>query len=204
MKTTKLVTLLFVSVFVLSACFVRSGNLDPQSEDGDQNDWQTYTSAKYKFTVRFPSVWQVIELPTAEYPTVTDQVWFVGEALPIPQTGSRADIAMIFSQEDPSPRWNSEFFDDFKSDAFLLGDIQARRISGVNKEGQFREIVVLAKIGDYHLQALPNQSEASLAYFDQVISSLRTVESDLDQLTPTEFTPDLTSLAAILTSLRVD
>lgn len=184
MKTIKLVTLLFVSVFVLSACLASSGNLDLQSEDGDQNDWQTYTSAKYKFTVRFPSVWQVIELPTSEYPTITDQVWFVGEALPLPQTGSRADIAMIFSQEDPSPRWNSEYFDDYKSDAFLLGDIQARRISGINKEGQFPEIVVLAKIGDYHLQALPNHSEASLEYFDRVISSLRFVESGAPTLPP--------------------
>jgi hypothetical protein len=178
MKTIKLVTLLFVSVFVLAACLASSDNPGLQSEDGDQNDWQTYTSAKYRFTVRFPPVWQVIELPTAEYPTVTDQVWFVGEALPLPQTGSRADIAMIFSQEDPSPRWNSEYFDDYKSDAFWLGDIQARKISGINKEGKFREIAVLAKIGDYYLQALPNGGEASLEYYDRVISSLRFVESD--------------------------
>jgi len=178
MKTIKLVTLLFVSAFLLAACLASPDNLGLQSEDGDQNDWQTYTSAKYKFTVRFPSVWRVIELPTAEYPTVTDQVWFVGEALPLPQTDSRADIALIFTQEDPSPSWNSEYFDEYQSDTFWLGDIQARRISGINKEGKFREIVFLAKIGDYYLQALPNNGEASLEYFDRVISSLRFVQAD--------------------------
>jgi len=90
---------------------------------------------------------------------------------------------MIFSQEDPSPRWNSEYFDDYKSDAFLLGDIQASKISGINKEGQFREIAVLAKIGDYYLQALPNGGEVSLEYFDRVISSLRFVDSDVAHAT---------------------
>jgi hypothetical protein len=178
MKTIKLVTLLFVSVFLLAACLASPDNLGLQSDDGDQNDWQTFSSARYKFTVRFPSVWRVIELPTAEYPTVTDQVWFVGEALPLPQTDSRADIAMIFTQEDPSPSWNSEYFDDYQSDNIWLGDIPARRISGINKEGQFREIVVLAKIGDYYLQALPNHGEASQEYFDRVISSLRFVQRD--------------------------
>jgi hypothetical protein len=185
MKTIKLVTLLLVSVFVLAACLAGSDNPGLQSEDGAQNDWQTYTSAKYEFTVRFPSVWQVIELPTAEYPTGTDQVWFVGEALPLPQTDSRADIALVFTQEDPSPNWNSEYFDEYQSDTLWLGDLQARRISGINKEGKFPEIVVVAKIGDYYLQALPNQSEASLEYFDQVISSLRFVQADAPTAPPT-------------------
>ena len=178
MKTIKPVMLLFVSAFLLAACLASSDNLGLQSEDGDQNDWQTYTSAKYKFTVRFPSVWQVIELPTTEYPTATDQVWFVSETLPLPQTDSRADIVLIFTQEDPSPGWKSAYFDEYQSDAFWLGDIQARRISGINKESKFSEIVVLAKIGDYYLQALPNHGEASLEYFDRVISSLRFVQAE--------------------------
>ena len=178
MKTIKPVMLLFVSAFLLAACLASPDNPGLQSEDGDQNDWQTYTSAKYKFTVRFPSVWQVIELPTTEYPTATDQVWFVGETLPLPQTDSRADIVLIFTQEDPSPSWKSEYFDEYQSDAFWLGDIQARRISGINKESKFSEIVVLAKIGDYYLQALPNHGEASLEYFDRVISSLRFVQAE--------------------------
>jgi hypothetical protein len=177
-ETIEVVALLFLSAFLLAACLSSRDISGSQSEDGDQNDWQTFTSAKYGFTVRFPSVWQVIELPTAQYPTVTDQVWFVGEILPLPQTDCRADIALIFTQEDPSASWNSEHFDEYQSDTFWLGDIKARRISGINKEGKYREIVVLAKIGDYYLQALPNNGEASLGYFDPVISSLRFVQAD--------------------------
>ena len=121
----------------------------------------------------------MIELPTTEYPTATDQVWFVSETLPLPQTDSRADIVLIFTQEDPSSSWEPQYFDDYQSDTFRLGDIQARRISGINKESKFSEIVVLAKIGDYYLQALPNHGEASLEYFDRVISSMRFVRQML-------------------------
>ncbi|HEX6269176.1 MAG TPA: hypothetical protein VFZ43_02985 [Anaerolineales bacterium] len=179
MKTIKLVILLFVSVFLLAACLAGSGKTGLQSDVGDQIKWQTYTSAKYQFTVRFPSDWQVIELPTTAYPTATDQVWFVSETLPRPQTGSRADIVLVFTREDPAPGWESQYFDDYRSDTFWLGDIQARRISGINKESKSPEIVVLAEIGDYYLQALPNHGEASLEYFDQVISSIRFVQAEV-------------------------
>lgn len=198
MKTIKLVMLLLVSAFLLAACRASSDNPGLHSKDGDQSDWQTFTSAKYQFTVRFPSIWQVMELPTADYPTTTDQVWFVGETLPLPQTSSRADIVLIITQEDPSPSWNPEHLDEYQSDTFWLGDVQARRISGINKESQFPGIVVLAKIGDYYLQALPNHSEASLEYFDRVISSLRFVQAE----SPTP-PPSATSVPGNLDGQRI-
>ena len=178
MKTIIATILLIVSAFLLAACLASQEKLNLQSEHSDPDVWQTYNSTKYQFTVRFPSAWQVIELPTTEFPTVTDQVWFTSEALPLPQTGSRADITFIFTLEDPAPRWESQFFDSYESDSFSLGDVQARRISGINKEGKISEIVVLAKFGDYFLQALPNHGEASLAYFDQVVSSIRSAQTE--------------------------
>jgi WD40 repeat protein len=178
MKTIKPMMLLWVSFFFLAACHASPVKTGPQFDIGDQNMWQTYTSRKYQFSVQFPSTWQVIELPTTEYPTATDQVWFINETLPQPQTGSRADIVFIFTQEDPSDNWGSLYFDNYQSGALLLGDLDARRISGINKESLVSEIVVLAKLGDYYLQALPNHSEASLEYFDQVISSLRFVQEE--------------------------
>jgi WD40 repeat protein len=141
----------------------------------DSNNWQSYTNTEYQFTVRYPTTWQVIELPIPEYPTTMDQIWFISEGLPPPQTDARADIAFIFTQEDPSPNWDKQYFDDYKSDSFQLGEIQAKKISGINKESKSSELVVLVKIGDYYLQALPNHSEASVQYFDPVISSLRIV-----------------------------
>ncbi len=131
MKTIKHMMIFFVSIFLLAACLAGPGKLSLQSYVGDQNEWQIYTSAKYQFTVRFPSAWQVIELPTTEYPTATDQIWFVSEALPPPHTDARADIVLIFTLEDPSSGWKSQYFDEYQSDDFWMGYIQARRISGI-------------------------------------------------------------------------
>ncbi|MGB7061653.1 MAG: hypothetical protein WBF13_04780 [Candidatus Zixiibacteriota bacterium] len=184
MKTIKHVMLLCVGVFLLAACLGDPGKQGLQPDVGDQSGWQTYTSAKYQFAVRFPSVWKVIEPPITYYPTAVDQVWFVSEAIPMPQTDSRADIVLIFTQEDPSPAWESQHFEDYLSEAFGLGEIQAKRISGINKESKFSEIVVLAKIGDYYLQALPNHGEASLEYFDRVISTMRFIRAEAPTLPP--------------------
>lgn len=173
MKTMKLIMFLLVIAFLSAACLASPANLVEQPEVADQDQWQTYTSQKFQLRVRFPSTWQVIEPPTTQYPTAMDQVWFVSETLPLPQTGARADIVLIFTREDPSSAWEAQYFDDYQSDAYWLGEVQARWISGINKESRSSEIVVLAKIGDYYLQALPNHGEASLEYFDAVISSIR-------------------------------
>jgi hypothetical protein len=182
MKAIKLVMPLLMSVSLLAACLGDQSKQSLQTGMSDQNEWKTYTSTKYQFTIRFPTAWQVIELPTPEYPTAMDQIWFVSESLPPPQTDARADIVFIFTQEDPSSGWELQYFDDYQSDLFQLGDIQARRISGINKESKYSELVVLAKMGDYYLQALPNHGEASLEYFDPVISSIRFVRAEVTTL----------------------
>ena len=86
----------------------------------------------------------------------------------------------IFTQYDPASSWDTQYFDNYQSDKIWLGDIQASRISGTNKESKSLEMVVLAKIGDYYLQALSNQSKASLEYFDPVISSIRFVQAETE------------------------
>ena len=173
MKTIKLVLPLFMSIFMLAACLSVHGGQSLPIDTRDQNKWQTYTNNKYQFTIQIPSTWQVLELPTPEYPTATDQIWFVSETLPPPQTDARADIVLIFAREDPSSGWELQYFDDYQSELFQLGDIQAKRISGINKESKSSELVVLMRIGDYYLQALPNHGDVSLEYFDPVISSIR-------------------------------
>ncbi|MBN1313921.1 MAG: hypothetical protein JXA42_00565 [Anaerolineales bacterium] len=177
MKTIKPVMLFVLSAFLLTACLFKPDISELQSIESNQISWQTFSSEIYDFTVRIPSTWQVIEPPTAKYPNANDEVWLVSESLPQPQTGSRADIVLIFTQEDPSYKWRSEYFDEYKSETVWLGDIQAKKISGINKESRYSEIVVLANIGDFYIQALPNQSNASMEYFDQVISSLRFVQA---------------------------
>ncbi len=97
MKTIKLVMPLLISVFLLAACLSVHGMQSLPTGISDQDEWQTYTSTKYQFTIQLPTTWQTIEMPTAEYPTANDQVWFVSETLPPPQTDARADIVLIFT-----------------------------------------------------------------------------------------------------------
>lgn len=172
MLKNKFMIMLFVGIFPLTACLISPSKTSIHTDLDDHPEWQIYTNAKYGFTLQFPSAWQVIELPTQAYPDITDQIWFVSESPPLPQTDSRADIVFIFTQQDPSTAWDPQYFDNYQSDTLQLGDMQARRISGTHKESRFSEMVVLIKIGDYFLQALPNLGEASLSNFDQVISSI--------------------------------
>jgi tetratricopeptide (TPR) repeat protein len=108
-----------------------------------------------------------VELPTTDYPAVLDQVWLVSEGLPPAGTGARADIVLLFSQEDPAPSWAPGFFNEYRSEVFRLGDVEGRRITGVNKESLTPELVVLARIGDRYLTALSNGGEAAQAHFEK-------------------------------------
>ena len=175
MKTIKGVMLLLGIIFLSAACLPSPATPGLELEVDAQDPWQTYTSDKYQLSLQFPPGWQVLELPTPEYPGASDQVWLYSEALPLPQTGSRADIVLIFTQEDPSAAWESQYFDDYQIEDFQLGELQARKISGIHKESGSPETVVLAKVGENYLQVLPNQGEISMEYFDQVISSIRFV-----------------------------
>ncbi len=171
-----------LSSMELSSAVISPTRLPPfptkTPQDVATDIWGAYTNQKFGFSIDIPPGWKVIEPPTEEHPSVSDQVWLVSEAPPPPQTGARADIVLILAKEDPSPGWESQYFENYQSKAFWLGDIQAMRITGTNKESKDDETVVLAKIGDFYLQALPNHSEASLAYFDQVVSSIRFARTD--------------------------
>jgi hypothetical protein len=46
-------------------------------------------------------------------------------------------------------------------------------VSGINKESLVEETAVITRIGARFLLALPNGSPESLAYFDQVLYTLR-------------------------------
>jgi len=193
MKTVKYHIGLILVIGVLGACSNRnlsrlssmelsSAVISPTSppslststpQDVTKDKWGAYTSQKFGFSIEVPPGWEVVEPPTKEYPSILDQIWLVSEAPPPAQTGARADIVLILTREDPSPSWEPLYFENYLSQAFSIGDIQAKRISGTNKESKYAETVVLAEIGDYYLQAMPNHSEASLEYFDQVISSIR-------------------------------
>lgn len=140
-------------------------------QDAATDIWDVYTSQKFGFSIDVPPGWKALEPPAD--PSLLGQVWLVSEAPPPPQTGTRADIVLIMSKEDPFPSWEPLYFEKYQLEAFSIGDIQARLITGTNKESKYAETVVLAKIGDIYLQAIPNHGERSLEYFDRVVSSMR-------------------------------
>ena len=150
-----------------------------------QWNWSSYTNQKYYFSVNYPN-WNVMEVPNSDYPTNVDQVWFLSSNFPPSQTGARPDIALWITQEDPTPKWDARFFDNYQAEVIWLGNVSALRISGTNKESHQDELVVIVKTGDYFIQAMPNQSPESLRYFDQVIFTLNI---DWNMVTVPEITP---------------
>lgn len=174
---TKLIPPIILATFLLLACQVPVKRTGMPNEASSPAPWQTYTSAKYHFAIDYPPGWQFLEVPNSDYPTESDQVWFTSDGFPPPQTGARADIVLIFTADDPSPNWQSQYFDDYHLEGILIGGESAVKISGINKESGYKEIVVITKLGDNYIQALPNHSSASLEYFDAVMLSLRTGEN---------------------------
>jgi alpha-tubulin suppressor-like RCC1 family protein len=132
-------------------------------------NWKTYTNRKYSFSLDYPPAWNVMELPNEDYPTEVDQVWFAQSSFPPAQSGGRAEVNLIITTEDPSPNWESKYFESYETEVVNLKNIQAIRISGINKESLTREIVMIIETKDYFIQAMPNHSPVSLRYFDQVM-----------------------------------
>jgi alpha-tubulin suppressor-like RCC1 family protein len=133
--------------------------------------WSTYTNHKYNFSVDYPS-WNVMEIPNPDYPAEIDQVWFATSSFPSAQTDARADITLWITQENPTPKWNADFFDNYKVEEIWLGNVSALRITGINKESRRDEYVIIVQTGDYFIQAMPNQSTESQRYFDPIMYSL--------------------------------
>ncbi|MBN1148113.1 MAG: hypothetical protein JXA78_12715 [Anaerolineales bacterium] len=144
--------------------------------------WNDYTNREHYFSVSYPAGYNFLEVPNSGYPSEIDQVWFASSSFPPAQTGARADIVLMITEDDPTPNWAPQFFDNYKSETIQLDNVQAVRISGKNKESLSEELVVIAKIGGYYLQALPNHSTESLKYFDQMIASLHVTWELIDPM----------------------
>ncbi|MGB7876006.1 MAG: hypothetical protein WBL25_16615, partial [Anaerolineales bacterium] len=137
-----------------------------------QWNWSTYTNQKYYFSIDYPPGWNVLEVPNSDYPAEFDQVWFARTSFPPSQTDARPDIALWITQDDPTPKWDARFFEDYKREVVWLGNVSALRISGTNKESLQDELVIIVQTGNYFIQAMPIQSPESLRYFDQVMYTL--------------------------------
>jgi hypothetical protein len=171
MKTN--IIILSSALGLMAALGIFFDKSDPQAKLSSHAQWKTYTSSKYNFSLSYPPDWNFLELPNAEDPADLDQVLFSGSSYPTPQTGARADFHLIISQDDPSVNWQSKFFDNYVLEEISLGNLPAIKISGINKESHYEEIVVITKIGEYYLQAMPNFGSDSLKYFDRMIASLQ-------------------------------
>jgi hypothetical protein len=138
--------------------------------------WQTYVSSKYGFSISFPPGWQVVEtVPTVD-PAIYEGVWFDHASLPVPGAvgnGARPDLVLIISFDDCMSDWAPYYFDHYMARPYQLGDVLASKITGLNKESQIEELVVVAHVDDICIQALPNGGAESLEYFDAILSTFR-------------------------------
>jgi hypothetical protein len=173
MKSNSIILILFLTVLALA--LLQDTVRDPTSEPGmpPQADWQTYSNLSFNFTIRYPPGWKVMEVPNQSYASSIPQVWFTSSHFPPPNTGARPDILLMFLEQDPSPDWSSEYFDNYHSQAVDLGNRPAVRVSGFNKEGLIDEVAYIAAFDDQYLLALTNQNPDSTLYFDQVMATLR-------------------------------
>lgn len=143
------------------------------SESDSTADWQVYTNTKHNFTLMYPPGWQYLEVPTPTYRAANDEVWFTSSGWPPPNTDARPNLSLIMTEHDPSPNWQPQYFNDYKAEPFKLGNVSATKISGTNKESLYPELVVIAKVGGFYVQALPNQTPESLQYFELILSTFK-------------------------------
>jgi hypothetical protein len=158
------------SLIILTSCLFNS---KPKPNTIWPQTWKTYTNTKYHFSLQYPPHWHYLEVSGDDLLGALDQVLFMSDETLLDQTDVRSDITVMISDIDPSESWQSQFYENYSKVMIQLGDLTAERISGINKKSQFEERVVIIKIGEHFIQALPNFSPESLEYFDHVISSLQ-------------------------------
>jgi len=166
---------LLVSVICLTACRPTRGSFASPEIDAPNDQWNTYTNTRYRFAIDYPAGWKILEVPNEKNPGELNQVWFTNTDFPPPQTGARADIVLIMTKEDPSPNWQSQFFDNYKAEQIQLGNVSAMKMSGTNREGKFNEIAVIVDLGEIYILAIPSHSSTSLDYFKRALASFRTI-----------------------------
>lgn len=133
--------------------------------------WKTYTNRKMGFTLNYPPNWKFLEFPNPKY-QVNGGVWFASGNFPPPATDAVPEIIINdFVDEDPTPRWGPEFFDEYKTEDYKLGNIPAKKITGKNKVSLIREYIIIAKINGKYLTIFSNQSKDALKYIDQILST---------------------------------
>jgi alpha-tubulin suppressor-like RCC1 family protein len=134
--------------------------------------WSTYTNRDYHFSLDYPPGWNVLEVANSTDPTEMGRVWLGLPGFSLTQTGARPEIVLIITENEPSQNWGSQFFENYKHETIQLGNVEAVRISGTNKESLGDEIVIIIQAGGYFIQAMPNQSPEAMKYFEQVMRSL--------------------------------
>lgn len=134
--------------------------------------WQIYNNQKHNFSLEYPLGWQVKELPAADYAMDHDEVWFAAGEFPPTNTDARPDVLLIVTKQNPSAQWTPDYFDNYQSETVQLGQGIATRVSGVNKESLYEETVLIMKVNEIYLQALPGKSKEASEFFDRILASL--------------------------------
>ena len=131
--------------------------------------WNTYTNHKYHFSLDYPPEWNVHEIPSTDFASSIEQVLFSRPDFQPSQSGARAEMNMIITKENPFPKWESKYFNEYKKEWIQLRNIEAVKITGINKESQFYEAVMIIQAENFFIQSFPNNSPEAHKYFDQVM-----------------------------------
>ncbi len=132
-------------------------------------NWNIYTNHKYHFSLDYPPIFKVLEIPDTNFPSKIDQVLFARPDFQPSQSGARAEISMIITRENPSSKWESHYFTNYKKEWVQLKNTKAVKITGINMESQENEIVMIIQGEDYFIQSIPNNNPESFQFFDQVM-----------------------------------
>lgn len=186
-------------VLVLSAC-QNSITMPTVITTQEPGEWQTYTNPQYGFSIQYPPVWQIKEFPIMENSKPHEEVWFAAEDFPPQGTDAQPNLTIIITEENPSDRWDEVHFNEYSSETIQIGNGSGTKISGINRESLFHEMVVIMKVGNFYLQVLPGPQEEMPDILDQVLASF-----DSSVASPGEITIDqhVTCLAPYLDPIAI-
>jgi len=161
---------MFLILLVLAGC---GRTTTPAKSNSTATDgWQNYINQKYNFSIEYPPGWQFKEFLSTDHSMDHDEVWFAAEEFPPANTDAKPDVLLIITEENPSAQWMPDYFDDYQSETIQLGNGQATKISGVNKESLYEETVIIMKLNEVYLQAFPNKNKEATEFFDRILASL--------------------------------
>ena len=86
--------------------------------------------------------------------------------------------------------YTDKYFNDFKVEDYIIGNTKGKKITGINKESQNKEMVIIVKLSNNYLFIRSNLSQSSIKNFDQILSTFKFTKIDrilIDKYSDSEY-----------------